>query len=95
MSIDEAAVYFELRRFGVSRVTKRTVELVKYLLLLHYANMPITAAALAFLARCSISNALAFLHRLGDFGLLELEVRDHQYVFHLNPDFAKRFDPKL
>ena len=90
--LSDADVYYELRRFGVTRVNQHTVQLVKYIIVLHFSGLPITADALAFLTKTNPTNCLNFLHRLGDFGLLELIPGD-KYRYKLDANFAERFHP--
>jgi hypothetical protein len=85
--VDEAKVYFTLRKMKLKHLTSSTVEAVKYAVALTELGLPITAPLMTALLGKVHESVLAQLHNLGDRHILVLKRSDvgRHYEWALSP----------
>jgi hypothetical protein len=91
--VDEAKVYFALRKMKLKHLTSSTVEAVKYAVALTELGLPITAPLMTALLRKVHVSVLAQLHNLGDKHILVLKRSDvgRRYEWVLSPVFHQHY----
>lgn len=83
-------VYYGLRKFGLRRINKTQITLIRYILALKKLGIPITVHVVSYLLKRNPTIVLDRLHRLGDRGIIGIILgseKSGRYIWFVSEHF--------